>query len=269
MPIKTRRPDQTVKAGSILIYGKGGSGKTTMLGTMGGKGLLINTELSEAGDFVLANKADRIEVVDVLEWDEIDAIFWAVQKKEVQVDWVGVDSATGMEKLAKRKIVRNRPKVDKRLADTLTDTELEKMKISLPEYGQIGNMMEELTYRFNSLPVWKIWTAQERKSGGGDDDLGPITVGPDVITSSLRAMIPPMMLVGRISVSQSPETGEWVRTFRTGFHNTYTSKCRALPGKDMPGVTTTLNLSLILKYLLGDGKRPREFRENTSAFVLE
>lgn len=269
MPLKLVRPDRRPTAGSILIYGRPGTGKTTMLGTLSGNAVLIDTTLTEGGDFVLSDKADRIQTFQCTTWDEIQEVYEAVKSEEIKPNWLGIDSLTGMEKLAKRKILEERSgtKVNLKLdPEDLTDTELDKMKLSLPEYGQMANMIEELVVRFNKLNLWKVWTAQERKQGGSADDEGPVQIGPDLISSSLRAASPPMFMVGRLAVAQDAN-GVYRRTFRTGIHPIYICKVRALPNRRMPALTSDINLNKIMSYLLADGERPREIKESYAAFT--
>lgn len=262
MPLQTTKPDGAIPASAICIYGPSGVGKTTMLGTMPGKGLIIDVPQVEGGTFVVADKADRIDIFTCDEWDQINEVYWAVKNKEVNYNWIGVDSITGMQELAKRKVIGERDR----------GLKADPHKITLPEWGQIGQLIGELVFRFRKdfsrLGVWTIWTAQERKHGGGDDDPGPVMIGPDLIRSSLAALRPAVMVLGRISLSQSADGG-WERTLRTGPHPLYMAKCRALPGRDMPPVTTTLNLNTILKYLLADGKRPREHKEEFASIIIE
>lgn len=250
MPLVTTKPDGKIPPGAICIYGPSGVGKTTLVGTMPGRGLIVDTPQVEGGTFVLADKASRIDIYTCDEWEKIDEVFWSLQKGEGSYDWVCIDSITGMQKLARDKVVKER---DRKLSE-------DPHKITLNEYGQIGSLVSELVYRFKKVGIWQIWTAQERKHGGGEDDPGPVMIGPDIIRSALAALRPSVMVIGRLALTQN-DNGKWDRSLRTGTHDLYMAKCRALPGKKMPAVTSTLHLGKILKYLLSDGPIPKEFKE--------
>lgn len=257
MPLEIRKPDRNIRPGGICIYARGGVGKTTLVGTMPGKGLLLDVPQIEGGTFVLADKADRIDIVEIEEWDAIDEAYWNIKKGTWKYNWVAIDSITAMQELAKRKVIKER------------NLDADPHKITLPEWGEIGQLVGELVYRFRTLPIWTIWVAQERQHGNDDDGSTPRQLGPDVIASALRALQPSMMLVGRLAVAQNGD-GRWERTLRVGPHPSYITKVRALPGKQIPDVLTKPNLNEILRYLLADGKKPKGVKEDFSnAIVLE
>lgn len=257
MPISTYPPGSRIGPPGICIYGRPGTGKTTLVGTMPGNGFLIDTKDIEGGNFVLEDKADRITVTDLERWDEIDDIFWALKKQDrkqlpnVDFDklkWVCIDSITGMQKLAIRKVVKER------------DLDVDPADVSLRDWGKVGQMVGELVYRFRTLPYATIFTAQERKFGGGDND-EPIRLGPSVSPGALDSLVTSLMLIGRLQV-----TSESKRLLRVGPHDLYVTKCRAKPGRQMPSVVSDPNLEVMLKYLLGKGPRPKEAKESALLF---
>lgn len=231
---------------SACIYGRGGVGKTTLLGSMPGKGLVIDVPQIEGGTFVLEDHADRIDVVPVTEWDEIDPIYWYLAKEDHGYQWVAVDSITAMQTLAQRKTVKERP-LD---ADPHT--------ISLQEYGKIGQLMKELVYRFRTLPIHVIWIAQERSFGSLEETSGK-TIGPDVLPGALQGLLPSMILVGRLYVHETAEG--WERRLRIGPSDDFYTKARAKPGLDVPPIVKDPSLYGIIRFLLGRGERPQEAKD--------
>lgn len=246
-PITTYKPGENVQqAFGLTIYGQGGTGKTTLIGTMPGRGLIIDVPQIEGGTFVLSDKADRIEVTSIETWDAIDNVYWFLKKGQHNYQWVAIDSITAMQELAKRKTVAER------------DLSADPHKLTLPEYGKIGQLVGELVYRFRTLPLHTIWIAQERKFGADEDSAGMI--GPDVLPSALAALKPSMLLVGRLSVEHTLEGG-WERQLRIGPHPRFHTKCRARPGLDVPAAIRNPDLTRLLKYLLGSGERPEEVQD--------
>lgn len=252
-PLQTYKPGQRIAPPSVCIYGRTGTGKTTLMGTMPSNGFVIDIPQVEGGNFVLEDKAATIDVIDVRDWDAIDDIFWALMKKDktalpnVDFDklrWIGIDSVTAMQNLAKRKVVKER------------DLDADPHQITQQEWGKIGSLVSELVFRFRTLPYMTVFVAQERKFGGGDND-EPTMFGPDVSPSALQALLPPMTVVGRLSVD--PEGN---RTLRVGPHSMYYTKCRATPGKNVPPVIARPNLSGLLRYLTVGGKPPRAARSS-------
>lgn len=235
------------QAFGLCIYGRGGVGKTSLLGTMPGKGLVIDIPQIEGGTFVLEDKADRIDVVPVESWDEVEPIYWFLKNQKHDYKWVAIDSITAFQELAKRKVVKER---DMSLgADPHT--------ITLQEWGKMGQLVGELVYKFRTLPVHTIWVAQERRHGS--DESGNV-IGPDIIPSALSALMPSMMIMGRLSVQQN-EDGEWVRHLRVGPHPDYYTKVRAKPGLKVPPVIQKPDIGGLLRFLLGSGPAPEAATE--------
>lgn len=233
---------------SVCIYGRGGSGKTTLLGTMPGKGLVIDVPQIEGGTFVLEAHAERIDVVPVETWNQIEEVRQYLDKGDHEYKWVAIDSITAMQELAKRKTIADRG-LD---ADPHT--------ITLKEYGKIGQLLGDLIYKFRLLPLHIIWIAQERSFGS--DDGQRTTIGPAVSPGALQALLPSMLLVGRLYVYERADGG-WERRLRIGPSEDYYTKARAKPGQDVPPVVRNPNLSGIIRYLLGRGQRPEEAKEET------
>lgn len=246
------RPGEKQKNGfGICIYGSGGVGKTTLIGTMPGQGLVIDVPEVEGGTVVLSDKADRIDVVSVSTWSEIEEKFWFLRDKPHPYQWVAIDSITAFTELAKRKTIAER--------GALTIEHADRHTLSQPDWGKVGRLVGELVYQFRTLPIHTIWIAQERSFG--NEETGERKIGPDTSPSALQSLIPSMMLIGRLSVDLSDASGEWERRLRIGPHPMFYTKYRTTPDKDVPYWIVRPNLGTILKFLLGSGERPEEVKE--------
>lgn len=230
----------------MCIYGKGGTGKTTLLGTLPGKGLIIDVPQIEGGTFVLEDHSDHIDVIPVETWDAIDKVYWFLAKSPHEYKWAAIDSITAMQELAKRKVITERA-LD---ADPHT--------ISLQEWGKIGRLVSELTYKFRTLKMHTIFIAQERRDSRDGE---PTHYGPEVTPSALTTLLPSMTLVGRLSVERA-STGGWERRLRIGASENYTAKARAKSGLDVPTIVRNPNLGGLLRFLVRGGDRPEEYRED-------
>jgi hypothetical protein len=202
---------------------------------MPGKGLLIDVPQIEGGTQVLSDAAQKIDIVPVSTWDEIDTIFWFLQKKNHDYKWVAIDSITAFTELAKRKTIKER------------DISADPHTISLQEWGKIGALVGEMVYRFRTLPVHTVWLAQERKYTSDD---APTMIGPETTPSALSDLLPGMLLVGRLYVQNLPGGGI-ERRLRIDTHPLYHAKARALPSVVVPSVVRNPNLGMILAYLFG------------------
>lgn len=238
--------ETTPQALGICIYGKSGSGKTSLIGTMPGKGLVIDVPQLEGGTFVLEDQADHIDVVPVATWRAINEIWWHLNGNTHEYKWVALDSITALQELAKRHTIAER------------NLDADPHMISLNEYGKIGRLVGELVYKFRTLKIHQVFIAQEKRSQRDDE---PVMIEPDVMPSALSMFIPTLTLVGRLSVEMGEEG--WERHLRIGTHEKYQTKARSKPGVDVPSVIRRPDLKQILTYILrGTGERPDEVKDD-------
>jgi len=223
------------------IYGRGGVGKTTLLGTMPGKGIVIDVPHIEGGSIVLADHQDRIGLFQASDWGDLAEIYGYLRNDRHSYKWVAIDTLTAIQELAKRKTLKDREGILG--ADPHT--------ISQQDWGKIGQLDAEVYYKFKLLPMHVIFNAQERLRG---TDEGALEYQPDVSPSALSSLLPPMYLVGRLYIQEvTLESGatEWQRRLRVGPHYKTVTKVRALPGRQLPPVIVHPHLGHIFAYLLG------------------
>lgn len=239
----------------LCFYGRSGTGKTSLLGTMPGRGLVIDIPQIEGGTFVLSDHADRIDVKEVTTWDEIDAVYWFLKKEKHAYQWVAIDSLTAMTELAKRKVISDR---------TLA---ADPHKITLPEWGELGQLVQELIYKFRTLSIHTIWIAQET-THGSEERGEPVQIGPDTRPRALNALIPSMLLCARTSVEQRLD-GTYEYRLRIGPHPVFMTKARHKPGLEVPNLIFNANVGKLLRYLFGlpDAEPPQAVDESTN--ILE
>lgn len=264
MPIKPFNVAKPPTYPSLSISGPTGAGKTTLASTMPGRGLIIDIPTTEGGSFVIPeDRTHRIVGVTMETWEDLADIYKALQTKDDSafepfitetwpglkaLNWVCIDSITGMANLAREKVLRDR-KETARTPD---------YQVALNEWGFIGNLVGWEVPKFQVLPYTKIWIAQERTHGGYDDDPGPVQVGPAITRSALALLKPPMTIMGRLSVEGDKER----RVLTVGPPGgDYIVKARVLPGKKLPNKIVDPNLGQILRYMFKDGPRPKAFKE--------
>lgn len=220
----------------ICIYGRSGIGKTTLLGTLPGKGLVVDVPQLEGGTEVLADKADRIDVVTVDEWNDVEDVYRYLAGGGHSYQWVAFDSLTAFQKLARRKAIRERDLTADPHATTQQD------------WGKIGELTNELIYRFRTLKLLTVWIAQERRHNQDGD--GNTLVGPDVSPMSLNALMPSMLLVARLFAANTL-AGTVERHFLLGPSPNFLTKYRSIPSIGVPDTIRNANLEIVLKFLLG------------------
>ncbi len=229
---------------AAAIFGKGGVGKTSLLATMPGKGLIIDIPQVEGGTSVLSGH-EHIRVFpsggEPVTWDDLDKVYKYLQAGQHEFKWYAIDTITATQELAKRKTLTER--------DLSADPRI----VSMQDWGKIGELQKDLFYRFRSLPMHGIFLGQEKLRGGGED--GALEYQPDISPSALSGLVPSMFLVGRMFTREveDPKTKELKteRRLRVGTHALSVAKVRALPTRQLPPVLKDPHLGRIFAWLLG------------------
>lgn len=251
------KPGDDVHSISACVYGRGGTGKTTLLGTMRGKGLIVDVPQIEGGTLVLADKASRIDVVPITKWNDLDEVYWYLAGGNHSYKWVGFDSITAVLELSRRRTIEER------------DLDADPHVISEREWGKIGSLLREAIYRFRTLPTDVMWIAQERRHTMATSEGAEAQVlGPDVTPSVLSGLLPSMLFVARTFVHVGLD-GSVDYRLRLGPHEGFYTKCRARPGVRVPGVIRNANLAAIVDYLSGKGKELEEASDDSILVVGE
>lgn len=242
----------------IVISGYTGTGKTTLASTMPGNGLLIDIPTTEGGSFVIPEKAaQRIGGARLDTWDDLEEIYTAILTGNLDalalpatpLHWVCIDSITGLINLAREKVLSERP----------ASSKIPRNQISLQEWGWIGNLVGWEVPKWQALPVAMIWLAQERTHGGYDDGGEERRLGPNVTAACLKLLIPPMTLIGRLTVEGDRER----RVLTVGPPGgDYIVKVRAIPGRKLPNRIRDPHLGQILRFLYRDGPMPKAARDD-------
>lgn len=261
MPVKLFDLSKPPQAPMVAIFGASGAGKTTLVASMPGRGIYIDTSTLEEGGFVIGDQAYRIHGVRCEEWEDIDAIYWALRDRDESViphvseaRWFALDSVTGMHTLATRKVIGER---DRTLGEGAH-------MITLQERGWISQLEAEMIFRLRSLnDYWQIFIAQERTHGGFENDPGPVQIGPDLPSGALKAFKQSATIVGRLGVVTNRK-GKEERQLRVGPPDgDYIVKARVRRPKRLPNLIKDPDLGEILKYIFRDGPRPKAARDDS------
>lgn len=207
---------------------------------------------------VLHEHAEHIDILPCTEWADFDEAYQYIKKNPNKYKWLAIDSITAASKLAKRKAVAER------------DLAQDPAQVTMQDWGKIGNLMEELFYRYRQLSVHLIFIAQEKPR---ETDMG-IEYQPDISPAALSALIPAMFLVGRLftrEVEDDDGNRQIERWLRVGPHSNSLTKSRTLPSRPLPGVIRNPNLRTILRWILGaeDAEPPEEAIASTLSLDLE
>lgn len=253
---RIRKPSGELRRLAACVYGRGGVGKTTLLGTMPGKGLVIDVPQVEGGTSVLADKASKIDVLPIVKWEELNDVYRYLKAGEHDYKWVAIDTLTAVQELAKRKSLAER------------DLAADPHQVTMQDWGKIAQLMAELVYTFRLLPIHVIFLAQEKQRDRGGEE-GGTEYQPAVSPASLDALLPSLYVVGRLYVWQKDD-GEWERRLRVGPHNLFLTKVRSVPGRELPPAIVEPNLGQIFAYLMGQKiSKPKKAEEDSGLIEIE
>lgn len=202
---------------------------------MPGRGLLLDVPQLEGGTEVLAGR-DDIDIALVEVWADLDDKFAYLARGKHPYKWVAIDSVTALQKLAKRKVIKER------------EISADPHKTTLEEFGKINSLVEEVVYRFRTLPIFTIWIAQERRFSSEDE---ASIWGPDVQPGALNIIMPSMMLVARYKASTTLEGVLERHLYIAPRPDTY-AKYRAAPDLKVPAIIKDVNLADVIRYLNGN-----------------
>lgn len=250
-------PEAEVARFLALIYAYGGVGKTTLLRTLPGKGLVIDIPQFEGGTNVLADQAPRIKKVEVVEWDELNKLYLYLRKMgQHPYEWVAMDTISAAQQLARQKVLKER------------SDEIAIHKVKLQDWGEISQLMGQLFEKFRLLPIPVVFLAQEKAKKETDEDDETFTrIIPNVSPASLDLLVPHPMLTGHLYLYETDE-GKWIRQLRVGPHSRYVTKARSAPDRPLPAIIRNPNLGNILAYMMGqDVKKPRAGQESNPDLI--
>lgn len=212
---------------TALIYGKSGTGKTTLASTImdvdavshGDKVLLL--DISEKGtDSVYDVKG--IEVLEVNTWEDFVGAFYFLKDYEHSYKAVVIDTITQLQNLAMAK-ARERAEIS------------EEGQMNRRAWGFLSTMLAPKLLEFRDLPMHVILIAQDRRDENDEDDGDDLLpeVGPAVMPSIARTVNAMVNVIGHTYIKQTEKQrrGKLVtitsNRLRLGPHPLYLTKVRS------------------------------------------
>lgn len=263
---KPEKPSKRVPAYMAFIFGRGGVGKTSMFETLKpmGRGLVIDTPQYEGGTEVIAQARDFIDVRKVRKWADVEVLYHALRKGKATFEdsgepyqWVGIDTATGIQKVARRKV-----KADEK-DDEMRKAVGSQYRVTLQNFGSIGDLMAIFFEDWRMLGLPLIIMAQERERE--DEETGETIIQPDLTPQTLRELVPHPKLIARLFVERNGK-GRWERRLRVVYDPTKSTKSRSIKGRRLPDTIKNPDLGQILAYMQGEKvEKPKAAKETSQA----
>lgn len=222
---KLKKAQKTTKTGNILakaqpvnetdafvtslFYGRSGTGKTTLASTFPKKLLLL--DFRDKGTDSIKDVA-KIDVISMFNWEDLEAIYWALKKGDHDYKSLALDTISGMQDLVIRK-VKEDSKMD------------EEDALSRRNWGEVSGMMNQWLMNLRDLPLHVVFLAPDRTKNIRDEEeeqeheegqLEP-EVGPAVIPSVARTINAAVKVLGNTYIRQTYKAKEGKRVIVTGY----------------------------------------------------
>lgn len=181
--------DDAVEFLTWVIYGKNGTGKTTLLSTA--QGVLILA--AEDGTLSIKDKAKgQAKKLKIDTWEKLEAVYWLLKKGKATKDGIIINTATGqftvkyvaIDTVTKLTEVCMRNVV---LGDKASNKNTDIIKKTLKDWGDMGEKMKYWLQQFEELPVQRVWVCQEN-SNSDDVDSDEFSIYPS-LNKSLRTYV--------------------------------------------------------------------------------
>lgn len=224
------------RVGSFAIYGRAGSGKTTLASTFPKPILLL--DIRDKGTDSIAD-IKGIDVIEIESLDDIEDIYYML-KDRTKYKTVVFDTVTEMQKIVMKQVVEGKKKSTDRLGDWGT--------MAKRDWGDVAGIMNKWISDFRDLPLEVVFLAQERVKNidEDEDDDNQLTpeVGPAVMPSIALTLNAAVNVIGNMFIRMRRTTKhvkgkrvvkeEPMYCLRVGPNPIYTTKLRKPRSAEAP-----------------------------------
>lgn len=211
---------------SVLIWGRSGTGKTTLAGDFPKPLLLV--DVREQGTDGLRN-VPGIDVLPLETWDEFQELYWYLVSGEHSYKTVVIDTVTQLQDVAMEKVLKD----DGKTVDSL---------VTQSNWGAMAKMMKSWLLSFRDLPMHTVFLAQDRVNDvqGFTDQMIP-EVGPRLSPSVAGMLNAAVKVICQTYIQEDMQRGKDNKVYRVityrlriGPHPLYLTKVRQPKGCELP-----------------------------------
>lgn len=173
---------------SMLVFGKGGKGKTTFGASSGKKTIVI--DFNEKGTLSVKKKKN-VFVYRVERWGQLDPIYWYLKNGDHNFEVVVLDTVSSMATIAMKWVLGD---------DASRDANRDPLMPDKRSWGKLGEVLKTSFSNWRNLDMHVIFTAHERTTAYDDEEEGTTLVEthPALSPSPREALIALVHIVGRI-----------------------------------------------------------------------
>lgn len=185
------------KPRSWVIYGRAGTGKTTLAGTFPGPVLLLDCK-DEGTDSVSDVKG--LDVFEVESTEDLEEIYWALAEGPKKYGTVVIDTITQLQQIRVEEVANSKNLKGKTAGDWGTLTK--------QDWGSISGWMKKTITDFRSLDMEVVFLAQDRVFNMSEEEEvvdGSINpeVGPRLSPSVMSHLCSAVHMVGNTFIRES------------------------------------------------------------------
>lgn len=179
---------------SSVIYGRSGTGKTTLAATWPKPILFL--DINDQGTDSISD-IKKCDVLEIETWEDFEEIYWWLSKNPEEYKTVVIDTVTGLQDLAIKRVLSKKKKDVSKAGDWGTMTQR--------EWGDVGQAMKHWLVNFRDLPLEVVFLAQDRvfnQSSEEDSDIIALApeVGPRLMPSVVSTLNAAVNIIGNTFV---------------------------------------------------------------------
>lgn len=207
----------------VVIYGKPGTGKTTLAATFPKPAILI--DIKEEG-FRGVQEIKGLEIIRAKEIEDIETLYWYLKDNKDGIRTVILDTTSALQDLAlEEQRLAKKSKIDK-------DKYGQYGTMTKKDWGEISSRLKSLIMDFRDLDMNVVFIAHERvfNSSEEEDEVDSIdpSVGPRIMPSVSSTMNAAVDIVANTFIREKKKEKKSIMQYclRLGPHSYYITKVR-------------------------------------------
>ena len=152
-----------------MVYGRAGTGKTTLASTFPGPVLLLDIK-DEGTDSV--SDVPGLKVWEIHTWEDFEEVYWYLYNNPKKFPSVIIDTVTQLQQILVEEISTSKNLKGKSAGDWGTMTK--------SDWGTVASRMKEWITNFRDLPLEVVFIAQDRVFNTDEEDSAEGVLDPEV-----------------------------------------------------------------------------------------